>query len=45
MFKKKICFRNLPAESEVNGGEKIIELEMNPKEPNLMDKLNKVFVY
>jgi len=26
-------------------GEKIIELEMAPKEPKLMDKLNKVFAY
>ena len=31
----------LGGEAFINGGEKIIELEMNPKEPNLMDKLNK----
>jgi transposase len=31
----------LGGEAFVNGGEKIIELEMNPKEPKLMDKLNK----
>jgi hypothetical protein len=31
----------LGGEAFVSEGEKIIELEMNPKEPKLMDKLNK----